>query len=178
MREALKAFLFGGYMELTKEIIKRYFYYNKDTGDLIRKIGISQTKAGDKAGHLKKSDGYVYIRFLGKVTTAHRIIWIMHNGENPNCDIDHINCIRHDNRIENLRLANRSMNLHNSSARSRNTSGHKGIGYVKNGKRKWKAMVMIDYKQHYIGVFNTIEEAINARNKYCLEKLGENYKNN
>ena len=163
-------------MELTKELIEQYFDYDKNTGDFIRKISISQTKAGDKAGYVKKSDGYVYIRFLGKIYTAHRLAWIMSYGQNPKSDIDHVNCIRSDNRIDNLRLATRSLNLHNSSARSRNSSGHKGIKFVSKGKRKWMAMVMINYKQHYIGVFHTIEEAVQARNEYCIKNIGENYR--
>ena len=163
-------------MELTKELLEQYFEYNKDTGELIRKVRVSNAMPGDKAGHVKKSDGYVYVRFLNKRHTLHRIAWIISFGKNPNCDIDHINGVRHDNRIENLRLASRSMNLHNSSARARNTSGYKGIVYVPKGKRKWLAQVTINYTHHYIGVFYTIEEAVNARNKFCLEKLGENYR--
>ena len=168
--------MFGGDMELTKELLEQYFEYNKDTGELTRKISISQAKAGDKTGRISKSDGYVYVRFSNKRYALHRIAWIMSYGENPKCDIDHINCIRHDNRMDNLRLASRSMNLHNSSARARNTSGHKGIVYVPKGKRKWLAQVTINYKHHYIGVFNTIEEAVIARNNFCKNALGENYR--
>lgn len=163
-------------MELTKELLEQYFEYKKDTGELIRKVRASTAMPGDKAGHIKKSDGYVYVRFLNKRYALHRIAWVMSYGENPKCDIDHINCIRHDNRIDNLRLASRSMNLHNSSARARNTSGHKGIKFVQKGKRKWMAIVMINYKQHYIGVFHTIEEAVKARNEYCLKNIGESYR--
>lgn len=163
-------------MKLTKELIEQYFYYDKNTGDFIRKIGISQTKAGDKAGYTKKCDGYVYIRFLGKIYTAHRLAWIVSYGKNTKLDIDHINCVRNDNRLQNLREVNRSLNLHNSSARSKNKSGYKGIKFVPKGKRQWMAMVMINYKQHYIGVFHTIEEAVNARNQYCLKNIGENYR--
>ena len=163
-------------MELTKDLLNEYFEYNKETGDLIRKVAISQSKVGDIAGYTNKSDGYVYINFLGKTFPAHRLVWILHFGTNPSCDIDHINCIRNDNRIENLRAATRSENLHNSSARLRNTTGHKGITYVKNGKKKWKAYVTINYKFNYIGVFNTIEEAINARDDYCKKIIGNSYR--
>ena len=168
--------MFGGYMELTKDILNKYFEYDKETGNLIRKVAISQSKIGDVAGYIKKSDGYVYIKFFGKTFLAHRLVWILHFGTNPSCDIDHINCIRNDNRIENLRIASRSKNLHNSSARARNTTGHKGITYVKKGKKKWQANVTIDYKYHYIGVFNSIEEAINARDDYCKKIIGNSYR--
>ena len=156
VRETPKAFLLGYDMQLTKELIESKYEYKPETGEFLRKHDVNQYLAGNAAGSIKKSDGYIYIHFGQKAYAAHRLAWIVTYGESPKCDIDHINGVRNDNRILNLRAVNRSLNLHNSSARTRNTSGHKGIVYVPKGKRKWLAQVMINYKHYYIGVFHTI----------------------
>jgi len=165
-------------MELTKELIEAKYEYKPDTGEFLRKQSGGGKYVGSSAGYIKKSDGYVYIKIGQNTYTAHRFAWIVTYGESPKGDIDHINGIRSDNRISNLRAVNRSLNLHNSSARTRNTSGHKGIVYIPKGKKKWLAQVMINYKHHYIGVFHTIEEAVAARDEFCSSKLGCNYRKN
>ena len=59
-----------------------------------------------RAGTLKKDSGYRRVR-MGRNTYQyeHRVIWEMHNGPIPeDMQVDHINGIRDDNRIENLQL--------------------------------------------------------------------------
>jgi len=165
-------------MELTKELIEAKYEYKPDTGEFLRKHDVNQYPAGSVAGYIKKSDGYIYIKIGQKAYLAHRIAWLVTHGEMCKYDIDHINGIRNDNIISNLRSVNRSLNLHNSSARARNTSGHKGIVYVPKGKKKWLAKVMINYKHHYLGVFHTIEEAVLARNNFVEANLGVRYRTN
>ena len=75
-------------------------YFNHVGKDLIWKRATSnRVKVGDVAGW-KDEHGYVYIRFMGKLRQAHRIIWEMHHGQIPEgMEIDHINHVTDDNRI-------------------------------------------------------------------------------
>lgn len=101
--------------------------------------------------------GYWMLR-LGKNTyRAHRIAWLHFYGVWPaGFDIDHINGIRLDNRIANLRLATRSQNNGNSGPQPNNFHGIKGATF---SRGKWQAQLMFKGKNHYLGRFNTAEEA-------------------
>lgn len=107
--------------------------------------------------------GYILIRIggrKGKVYGAHRIAWFMHYGVDPvGVDIDHVNMCRHDNRIENLRLAHRSENKANGKKYKNNTSGYKGV-QLRKDRNKWTATVA----GRRIGHYSTPEEAHAA---YC-----------
>lgn len=143
-------------MELTQARVRELFDYRED-GALIWKIYRSQNaRAGDVAGY-KKSHGYLYISIDDKRFIAHRIVFLWHHGYLP-ADVDHINGIRSDNRIENLRAASRSQNLQNSKKSSRNTSGFKGVSWCKK-RMKWRANICANYKQVALGYFDTPEAA-------------------
>ena len=66
--------------------------------------------AGKEAGSLKDT-GYIVLGYYSKFYKAHRIIYEMLKGKIPNdLQIDHINCNRSDNRIENLQLVTHKQN--------------------------------------------------------------------
>lgn len=134
------------------------FRYDDETGNLVRKIGRSGPKArvGDIAGRITEK-GYVRVYVDGSPYAAHRLIWIMHYGESAK-EIDHINGIKSDNRIENLRSVTRSQNRMNVGAYSSNKSGVRGVSWSKANK-KWIAQIQKDGRKIGIGYFSTIEEA-------------------
>jgi hypothetical protein len=82
--------------------------------------------------------------------------------ENPNqfTQVDHKNNIRTDNRLENLQWVSHSQNQQNTPIRKDNKSGIKGV--CKHGD-KWKAQIQIDGIKIYLGTYETIEEARDAR---------------
>ena len=105
-------------MKELEEYIKRYFRYSD--GHIIR----TDRKGG--LGSYDK-DGYLIIKIKGKQIKAHRLIWFLCNGEFPKCEIDHINRKRDDNRIENLRLADRKIQHENTTREVNKDTGVVGI---------------------------------------------------
>ena len=82
-------------------------------------------------------------------------------GEMPRAEIDHINCVRDDNRFDNLREASPSENQHNSRTPVTNTSGHKCI-YWAAARGKWQAAIKTNNVSVFIGRFDRIEDAVAA----------------
>jgi hypothetical protein len=85
----------------------------------------------------------------------------MHYGEWPSGEIDHINGVRTDNRVENLRVATRSENMQNTKKPVTNKSGKKGVSWDKT-TGKWRAEIRANGKKYNLGRFKTIEEAFKA----------------
>lgn len=97
---------------VTKEYLNEYFYY--DNGELfILKTTVNSGKIGRKIGHLA-SDGYIYTKIRSISFKLHQLIYIYHNGAIPKgCEIDHGNGVKHDNRIDNLRIGTHAENVQN-----------------------------------------------------------------
>jgi hypothetical protein len=104
------------------------------------------------AGTLDKNSGYRKISLNNKRYMEHSIIWIYFNGCIPKgYIIDHINCIRSDNNINNLRLANRS------DSNSYRRFG-KGYSYSKT-TNKWNVIVKKNGVIHYGGSYSDEDQA-------------------
>lgn len=128
-------------------------------------------KPGDIAGRPSPTNGYLYVKVNQEVKSVHSIIWEMHNGEIPEgMEIDHVNHIRTDNRIENLRLVSHQQNAMNRSKTSRNTSGVVGVSWC-NLTEKWYAYIKKDGVMHSLGRHARFEDAALAR-KSAERKLG------
>ena len=108
------------------------------------------------------SEGYLHGTLLGKRVYSHRLIWAIENGEFPACDIDHINGVRDDNRIENLRSVSRLENTRNAKAPKGNVSGVVGVRWV-SASGKWMASIGLMGKTKYLGAFANKSDAIDAR---------------
>ena len=148
--------------ELTAEYLRSILHYDQETGIFTRKVSTSnRVKVGDAAG-CPDGYGYLQIRVLSRTYKAHRLAWLYMYSNWPNDQIDHINRIRTDNRIANLREVSHKQNQQNRSKPSNNTSGHPGVVWNKQHS-KWQAQIRHNQKQIYLGCFNTVEEAIAAR---------------
>ena len=117
--------------------------------------------------------GYLLIRINGVDYRAHRIAWAMTYGAAPGF-IDHINGVRDDNRIQNLRSVNYDDNTKNAKKREDNRSGTTGVGYYP-PKNKWRARINYKGRTIALGYFNTLEEAVAARK--AAEKIYEYHEN-
>jgi len=145
---------------MTQEKLKSLLKYDKETGIFVWDIDKQKTRKGKKAGYIKKESGYLMIMIDGKNYRGHHLAWLYEYGYLPK-EIDHINHIRSDNRISNLREVTRSENLRNQS-KPKNKSGYYGV-YWSNTKNKWYAQIFIKRKSKHLGYFRTKEEAIKKR---------------
>ena len=147
---------------VTQSRLKEVLSYDEDTGLFAWKVNKGRlAQAGTTAGSVNSS-GYVIIWIDGRQYKASRLAWLYVNGTMPNGIIDHINRVRTDDRIKNLRLASRIENGQNLSPNRANKSGVVGVSWHKRTKR-WTAQIMFDGEKIYLGIFKTIEEAAAAR---------------
>jgi len=89
---------------------------------------------------------------------VHRLVWAFVNGKWPNDQIDHVNGIKNDNRLINLREANNSQNNMNKGKQSNNTSGFKGVSWHKL-RNKWRSDIRVDGKRFNLGNYDCIAAA-------------------
>jgi hypothetical protein len=82
--------------------------------------------------------------------------------------IDHINGLTTDNRFENLRIVSHKVNSRNKKMHNTNTSGFNGVSWNKR-YRKWETYIRVNNKKKYLGYYDTIEEAIAARESAIIE---------
>ena len=146
--------------------------YDSDTGFLSWNISPSNNiKPGKRAGTISRR-GYLKVKIGGKSYPAHHLVWLLANGSYPESEIDHIDGDKLNNRISNLRLANRHQNNTNVLKRKDNTSGFKGVTW-RPKRNKWAARISINGKRKNLGHYETKEEAAEAYIKYSLAHHGE-----
>jgi hypothetical protein len=133
-------------------------------GILYWKKSPKKTKIGTPVG-CKTHNGYLITHVNYQRYRVHHIVYLMHHKKFPSL-IDHINGIRGDNRIENLREA--TINQNNQNRRATAHSGIKGVYWHKQINR-WVASICINKKNIHLGSFLNKDDAahvaINARKK-------------
>ena len=154
--------------ELTAEKLRMLLHYEPATGIFTWKVrAANSVKVGDIAG-CPDGQGYLRVRVQSQRYRAHRLAWLYMYGEWPEDQIDHINRVRTDNRICNLREVTNKQNGQNAGKYSHNTSGHTGVSWNKH-RSKWRAHIRHSQKSIRLGDFTNIEDAIAARK--AAEKL-------
>jgi hypothetical protein len=133
---------------LTKELLESLFAYID--GKLIRKTG-RKGEIGSFAGCIHKGTGYVHVKINHRAYKMHRVVFLLHHGYLPEI-VDHIDGDKTNNRIENLRAANKQENCMNQKIRSTNSSSIKGVSWHKTNK-KWKVALCKNYKSFYYGTY-------------------------
>jgi hypothetical protein len=116
--------------------------------------------AGKNAGCHER--GYLSIEINSYAYGAHRLAWLITYGKWPENHIDHIDGIRNNNKINNLRDVPNHENSKNRSMNCKNTTGHSGITIRPNGK--WNASISVKGVRTHLGNFKNKEDAIKARN--------------
>ena len=134
------------------ELLRSLFLYDPVTGRLHHKANRRRVKVGSYADSTRRADGYrqVALRLDGKQyqLKAHRVAWILAHGAIPHGkQNDHINGIRDDNRLCNLRLVTQRENDQNRR-KARGYSWNKGCS-------KWEAYIRVDGVLRHLGLFPT-----------------------
>ena len=161
--------------DITPKLIRTLFTYCPETGDLLWRerpietfvsqgAGRSWNKkyAGAPALSFVRKNGYKHGNIFGKSFLAHRVAWALHYGKWPDGHIDHINGIKTDNRISNLRDVDHVENQKNKPMQSNNRSGHTGVFWCARDS-KWQATIHANGKLKYLGQFSQISDAVAAR---------------
>jgi len=149
--------------QMNKETLIEMFEYKK--GKLYNKYTRNPRALQYSEIGSKHHSGYRQVQISGKLYMVHRLIWIIYNDEIPSgMEIDHINHIRDDNRLINLRLVTRQDNRRNQKLTARNTSGTMGVYLIKKSNR-WCAQIKVDGKVIYLGTYSIKKEAIEVRKK-------------
>lgn len=157
------------------DLLRKLLRYEADTGDLYwreRPASMFRTAAEAALWNARYSGrralssidryGYRYGSVISVPCRAHRVIWAMHHGAWPEGQIDHINHMRADNRLSNLRAATQQGNGRNQKKPTTNTSGVVGVLWNK-AAQKWIAQIKVDRRQKYLGIFEDFGKAVEAR---------------
>lgn len=146
-------------------ILRETVQYDQELGHLLwaRTLG-TRTQKSKRVGWVGM-DGYRHfeVRLYGKrvAILEHRAIWALVHGYWPT-ELDHINGVRDDNRLANLREVSRRENSKNSSIRSDNTSGVIGVSWDRKSG-KWHAYIQVAGKRINLGWFDDLEDAVAVR---------------
>lgn len=151
------------------------FHYDPLTGIFTSKRGRRVGRAAgcrdmSKRGYVRLSIPVGNGRYIQ--IYAHRAAWQYVYGSEPDIDVDHRNGVRWDNRLENLRLADRNQNQWNYPTPKTNTTGAKGVRLCAT-TGKYRAQIRHFNKRIYLGSFDTIEAAAQAYNQKAAELFGE-----
>jgi hypothetical protein len=153
--------------ENVEQSLREYFRYDDTTGRFYWIKNKHRATAGSLAGTLS-NEGYLMLTLSRKKYSAHRVAWLFANGHWPKQHIDHINGIRSDNRICNLRDVSNKENLHNIRGpySSNKTSKYLGVHFCKTSK-KWVSQIHANGKKTKIGQYDCEEL---AHESYIAEK--------
>ena len=143
---------------ITQKELHEIVIYDKETGVFISKINRPPCLAGKILG-TKCPKGYLKIGIKYKVYAAHKLAWIYVYGDLPKYQIDHINGIKDDNRIDNLRDISSQWNTQNQhKAPKNNKTGFLGVSWSKQ-RNKFRSCITVNGFQKHIGFFNTAQDA-------------------
>lgn len=128
------------------------------------------SRKGKSAEHSTLRGSYKIIYLRGQRLAAHRVIFKMFYGEEPDM-VDHIDRNPLNNKIHNLRSATASLNAVNSKTFCSNTSGYRNIFVSRNclGEAVYVVTLKRGSKSMHLGRFKILQEAIEARDSALLQ---------
>jgi len=154
---------------LSKELLHEYFEYRN--GELYwKKSTANCIQIGDKVGCIDKTNEYCRLRFKNKNYNVHQLVFFMHHGFAP-AVIDHIDCNKTNNKIENLRQADNYTNQQNQKISKKNICGYKNVTW-RAARGKWYVRIKANGKYITRGGFDDPEEASIVATKLREELFG------
>ena len=159
---------------LSVDRLRELLNYDPETGRFVWRVLRGAARVGMEAGRVVRDSkiSYLIVRIDCCDYKAHRLAWLYMTGKWPLDQIDHKDGKGTNNRFSNLRAATASENMHNSRLRCDNTSGYKGVYYNK-ARGRWMGRIKVSGKIHYLGYFDTVEEARSAYQAAAEKHFGE-----
>ena len=157
------------HLGLTASRLRDLLIYDPESGEFswLPRVGtdrVTKIFNGQFAGHPAGSmaDGwYTRICIDQRNYRAHRLAWLYMTGEWPECEVDHINLDKSDNRWSNLRIGSHVENCWNCGPKSRKRSGlPKGVTRSNSGG--YRARIKVRGQEKHLGHFETKEAAAAA----------------
>ena len=146
--------------------LRELLNYDPDTGVFTARVSRGAIPAGKPIGTVRR-DGYLECSVDRRLYLLHRLAWCYVYGDWPTGELDHINGIKSDNRISNLRMVSRKQNMQNQQ-RPQRGNPYLGVSWHKKAA-KWAAQIVVDRKHKHLGLFETPED---AREAYLQAKAG------
>ena len=166
----------AGRIELTQEFLKECLHYNELLGHFIWKVRplyhfknkhgqnyFNARFAGEVAGGLDEK-GYVRVRISDFRFKVHRLVFLYLFGEVPEY-VDHINGIKDDNRLLNLRGASNKDNCRNIQV--------KPMTNIQERYGKFRVKMSLGSGDIYFGTHESLELAQLVRDETRLKYFGE-----
>ena len=156
-----------------QEILAQYFEYSVITGQLYRRSEMNRGRSSSSTGvGYKTRRGYILVGCGGDTFYAHRLIWRLITGVDPQeLQVDHHDKDRSNNAWHNLRLTPHGGNIHNQDMHKDNQCGAKGVRRTTSGR--FQARIYHQGTTFNLGCYATVEEANDAYRKKELELRGE-----
>jgi hypothetical protein len=144
---------------LTQERLREVLSYDEVTGIFTWVRLFHYNRKNWEAGSIDSS-GYQQIRVDGRLYLAHKLAWLYVFGEWPE-EIDHRDRNKLNNAIGNLRQASRFLNMQNIETPNEKVGKLPGAyrKVTRTGQIRWQASIGANGKQHFLGYFDTPEEA-------------------
>lgn len=150
---------------ITQAELKRILYYRRDTGEFFWRFGTKNRLPWRKAGTLTAA-GYIALNINGRNYYAHRLAMLYETGAVAPIHTDHDDGDRANNRPTNLIAKTASGNGQNRKRANKNNS-RGTLGITKRFNR-FRARIMVNRKEVFLGSFCTEQEAIEAHRKAKL----------
>ena len=171
--------------QISIELLEKLYTYDPDTGQLRHKTRGLDMFINERAykswntrfAGKEAKDNDPSICYMRTIITlnkkkirlfTHRIVWALYYKEWPSDQIDHINGLGRDNRIENLRVVSHQGNQRNRTRPVNNKTGHLGVHFDAFNK-KYRACIKVGTKSVMFKRRNTLEEALAERMAANLE---------
>lgn len=158
---------------LTETMIRDCLRYEPESGKIYwkkRPSPNSSVREGRIAGS-QGTKGYRRFFINGREIQVHQAVWFFERGSWPTSHIDHIDGVRSNNVITNLRLVDFAENAMNRAGRT--STGYKGVYRTKSKTSPWKASIYYNGASRHIGYFRSEVAAAKAYDAAALLFFGE-----
>ena len=156
---------------ITLERLDEVLDYDPESGIFRWKVRMSSRAAAGQIAGTICQNGYRSIQIDRQMLHAPHLAWWKYYRVFPRREVDHRDGDKLNDRILNLRLADRARQRHNSSKSTANTSGYKGVTWDKR-RRVWVGQIQVRGKHVHLGQFPNAISAATAYDAAAIWHFG------